>query len=83
MSRKIVKDKEMLSLNEAAAFIHKGKSAVKIALESGELPGRHLGNSWRIYKQDLIDWIRAGNQQAKVLPAEEVGKANQTNSEKI
>jgi hypothetical protein len=57
------KDKEILSLNEAAAFIHKGKGAIKDGLVSGQIPGRYLGNSWRIYKQDLIEWIRSGNQQ--------------------
>jgi hypothetical protein len=57
------KDKEILSLNEAAAFIHKGKGSIKDCLVSGQIPGRYLGNSWRIYKQDLIEWIRSGNQQ--------------------
>lgn len=59
-----VKDKEILSLNEAAAFIHRAKGVVKSGLESGELHGRFIGNSWSIYKQDLIEWIRAGNQQS-------------------
>lgn len=57
-----IKDKDILSMNEAARFIHVDKGYLKVALESGEIPGRLIGKQWRIFKQDLIDWVRSGNQ---------------------
>ena len=58
----VLKDREILSMNQAAKLVGIHKSIIKAGLETGEIPARFIGNRWRIYKQDVIDWIRAGNQ---------------------
>lgn len=63
-SFKDLKDKEFLTLNEAAAFVHRAKTFVRSGLESGRLRGNRIGNRWSIWKQDLIDWIRTYNEQS-------------------
>jgi hypothetical protein len=55
------KDKEILSLNNSAKFIGINKQTLSAKLKSGEIAGRFIGNSWHVYKQDLIDWVRSGN----------------------
>jgi hypothetical protein len=64
MPRKSNPDSDILKgLHDIAVFIHVDKGVTAKLLQDGEIPGRFICNSWRVYKMDLIEWIRAGNKQ--------------------
>jgi hypothetical protein len=58
----LYKDKDILSLNESALYIGVDKKLLSSELKNGHIPGRQVGKCWHIYKYDLIDWVRKGNQ---------------------
>jgi excisionase family DNA binding protein len=48
---------EVLTLEQAAALLQVDEQLVRELAESGELPGRRLGDQWRFSRQALIDWL--------------------------
>lgn len=49
---------DLLTFNDCKDILQIGKSSLLNYLHSGELDGFKLGSHWRIYKSDLIDFIR-------------------------
>jgi excisionase family DNA binding protein len=48
---------EVLNLAEAADLLQVEDEVVATMAESGELPGRKLGDDWRFSRIALIDWL--------------------------
>jgi excisionase family DNA binding protein len=61
---------EVLTLEEAAALLRVGASALEAAAGTGGVPGRRIGDAWRFSKASLIAWL---GQQA---PAPETSDAD-------
>lgn len=49
---------EVLSVEEAAAFLKVAPATVRREARAGHLPGRHVGKEWRFSRSALIDWLR-------------------------
>jgi acetyl-CoA synthetase len=49
----------VLTLDEAVAFLKVSKSTLYKLLESGRLPARKLGRRWRFSRADLEQWLRS------------------------
>lgn len=49
---------EVLTLNEAAAYLRIAEAEVLRVLEEQNLPGRLIGQEWRFLKSALQDWLR-------------------------
>jgi len=51
---------EVLTLNEAAAYLRLPEADVLRLVEEQALPARRLGNEWRFLKAAIQDWLRTG-----------------------
>ncbi len=54
-----VESAEVLTLAEAAAYLHVGEAEVLQAIRDQGLPARQLGPDWRFLKAALQDWLKA------------------------
>jgi excisionase family DNA binding protein len=52
---------EVLTLNEAAAYLRLPESDVLQLVKEQGLPARHLGKEWRFLKFAIQDWLRSGS----------------------
>ncbi len=52
-------DGEVLTLEEAAAFLKVSETLVYQLARSGSLPGRKVGREWRFLRSVLLEWLRA------------------------
>jgi len=50
--------------DEAAAFLHVSRNRVINAVRGGQLPGARVGNSYRIVRQDLMEYMRGRREAA-------------------
>ena len=50
--------KDILTIEEAAAFLKIGKRSVYKLVKAGEIPGRKILNKYRFEREALIKWIR-------------------------
>jgi excisionase family DNA binding protein len=48
---------DVLTPGEAATLLRVGEDAVLAAAESGELPGRRIGEEWRFAREALLAWL--------------------------
>ena len=62
-----MKDKEILTTDEAAEFLSLSPVTVRIYARRGILPARKAGKGWRFYKPDLVDWVRGKDRPAAPL----------------
>lgn len=51
--------REVMSLDELAQWLEVEPDTVKQLAESGELPGRRLGDEWRFARAAVLDWLAA------------------------
>ncbi len=51
-------DKEILTVNEAAAFLRMGRRSLYKLAKEGKIPGRKILNKWRFEKETLREWVR-------------------------
>src|ERR1700689_3348481 len=51
---------EVLSLEEAAAFLKLPPDAVRRRAEEGDLPGRRFGKEWRFARTAVLAWLASG-----------------------
>lgn len=51
---------EVLTAQETADLLKVSLKTVYRLAESGGLPGRKVGRSWRFYRRDLVDAVREG-----------------------
>jgi hypothetical protein len=55
---------EIMSLHQAQKFLKLRYETVKELFETGVIPARPFGiNRWKVFKGDLISYIRQGNQK--------------------
>jgi excisionase family DNA binding protein len=50
---------EVLTAEQAGQFLQIPETAVLELAESGQLPGRKLGNVWRFSRAALVEWLSA------------------------
>jgi excisionase family DNA binding protein len=53
-------DGDVLSLDEAAAFLKVSADVVRSLAEDGELPGRRVGTEWRFARIAILAWLADG-----------------------
>ena len=51
--------REVMSLEELAQWLEVDTDTVRALAESGELPGRRLGDQWRFARAAVLDWLAA------------------------
>jgi excisionase family DNA binding protein len=73
---------EVMSLEEAAAFLRVAPEAVKELAETQRIPARRIGEAWRFSRPALIEWLRGeelssirGRQAPAGSPPATVGEA--------
>lgn len=47
----------VVTVKELAEFLKINPMTVKRALQSGKLKGFKIGNEWRIYREDIEEWL--------------------------
>ena len=52
-----IEELEVLTLEEAADLLRVDAEQVAKLAESGEIPGRKLGEEWRFTRTRLLDWL--------------------------
>lgn len=55
-------DKEILTIEEAAAYLQIGKRSVYKLAKDGMIPGKKVLNKWRFEKESLRSWV-SGSQK--------------------
>lgn len=58
---------EVLTLEEAAAYLRLSPEVVERQAAQGSLPGRNIENEWRFLKSAIDDWLRTPNSYAALL----------------
>jgi excisionase family DNA binding protein len=51
---------EVLTLEEAAAYLRVSEEELKDLVERREAPAQKIGGKWRLLKRALTDWLRFG-----------------------
>ena len=70
-------DYEILTVKEVACYLRVSRVTVWRWCQSGLLPAHQLGRSWRIYREDLLQFLqKPENDLGQSLPAQDaaVGK---------
>lgn len=58
-------DLEVLTLDEAAAYLRVCPRTLRLKVSEGVIPGTKIGRVWRFHKQQLEQWIvNASERQA-------------------
>jgi len=52
--------REVLNVDQAAEFLGFSAYTVREKARSGEIPGRKVGREWRFSREQLLEWLRAG-----------------------
>ena len=60
MERRVRVDRDILTINEAAAFLKVGKRTIYKLVQEGKIPAKKVLNKWRFEKERLIRWIAEG-----------------------
>ena len=63
----IAETREVLTLEEAAAFLRVSEDAVVRLLVQQMLPGRQIEGQWRFLRAALADWLREQSGRAVLL----------------
>jgi excisionase family DNA binding protein len=50
-------DKEILTIEEAAAYLQIGKRSIYKLAKDGKIPGKKVLNKWRFEKESLRSWV--------------------------
>ena len=51
------RQKEVLTAEEAAVFLHFNPVTIRQKARLGEIPGRKIGKEWRFSRRVLLEWI--------------------------
>ena len=57
----------VLTIEEAAAHLRTSVDAIKEQVESGEIPARRMGNSWRFSRSAPDQWLQPQNSRSTLL----------------
>jgi excisionase family DNA binding protein len=52
--------REVLNVDQAAEFLGFSAYTVREKARTGEIPGRKVGREWRFSREQLLEWLRAG-----------------------
>jgi len=63
----VVETAEVLTLDEAAAFLRVSPDAVVRLIVQQALPGRQIEGQWRFLRAALTDWLRERSGKAVLL----------------
>lgn len=47
----------VMTVPEVAIYLKKGRSTIYRMAQSGELPGRKVGGTWRFKRKVIDDWL--------------------------
>ena len=61
---------DVLTLDEAAAYLRVPADRVRDLATRAELPGQPIGDEWRFLKVAMDDWLRNGLPKKKLTPTE-------------
>jgi excisionase family DNA binding protein len=50
--------REIMTVNEVAAFLHVHPVTVYKMMKRKELPGFRIGSDWRFNRADILGWIK-------------------------
>ncbi|MEA3401345.1 MAG: helix-turn-helix domain-containing protein [Armatimonadota bacterium] len=53
-------DADVLTLNEAAAYLRVHPRTLRIKASDGEVPGAKVGKVWRFHRRQLERWLMEG-----------------------
>ncbi|MBW1805934.1 MAG: helix-turn-helix domain-containing protein [Deltaproteobacteria bacterium] len=53
-------EKEILTIEEAAAYLQIGKRSIYKLAKEGKIPGKKVLNKWRFEKESLRTWVSGG-----------------------
>ena len=56
-------EKEIFTIEEAAAYLQIGKRSLYKLAKEGKIPGKKVLNKWRFEKGSLRDWVREGKEK--------------------
>ena len=54
-------EKEIMTIEEAAAYLQIGKRSLYKLAKEGKIPGKKVLNKWRFRKESLSEWVSQGN----------------------
>ncbi len=60
-------EKEILTIEEAAAYLQIGRRSLYKLAKEGKIPGKKILNKWRFERESLKAWIRDGNGRRKIV----------------
>lgn len=52
--------REILNVDQAAEFLGFSAYTIREKARVGEIPGRKVGREWRFSREQLLEWLRAG-----------------------
>jgi excisionase family DNA binding protein len=58
---------EVLTLEEAAAYLRLPVQGLRRMATRGSIPGRKVGKEWRFLRAALQDWLRGPDQRETIL----------------
>lgn len=71
-------DYDILTVKEVACYLRVSRVTVWRWCQSGLLPAHQLGRSWRIYRDDLLQFLeKPGSDPEQSLPAEDAALGKQ------
>jgi excisionase family DNA binding protein len=53
-------EREVMTLADVAELLQSDEASVEVLADSGELPGRRIGDEWRFARRAVLDWLAAG-----------------------
>ena len=53
----MLKDKEILTIDEAAKYLQFGKRSIYKLAKAGKIPCKKITNKYRFVREDLKDWV--------------------------
>ena len=57
---KVMTEKEILTIEEAANYLQIGKRSIYKLVKDGKIPGKKVLNKWRFEKESLREWVSKG-----------------------
>jgi len=61
---------EILTLEQAAAFLQISTRTVQRLVRDGQMPGRQIGSQWRFEREQLRQWVRGEHVPADTVEAQ-------------
>ena len=66
----MARDDEILTVNEAAAYLKLHPKTVYRLVKKGEIPAQRVGGAWRLYRARLRRWMEGRDQPQTATAAD-------------